>query len=188
MLPDRVGIKPAPGRLKIVQSFMNTVNPKSERDDFNKPEAFREWLTESGLLEGRAKIGSADVAQAKSVRDALRDLLDSGRSAQARAEAVATLNRMTRSAQMAVSFDADGKARIAPLAPSVDGALGKIIAIVVDAMTDGTWANLKLCAGHDCSWAFYDRTKNHSGTWCNITDCGNVAKVRAYRARQTGRP
>jgi len=185
VLPDRVGIKPAPGRLKLVQSFLNTTNPKSDRDDFDGPDVLREWLADSGLLEGRAKITAADVAQAKAVRDALRDLLQDGISAQARSEAVATLNRTTRSSQMAVSFDADGRARVAPLAPSVDGALGKIIAIVVDAMADGTWSNLKLCGGHDCSWAFYDRSKNHSGAWCDISDCGNVAKVRAYRARQT---
>jgi predicted RNA-binding Zn ribbon-like protein len=31
---------------------------------------------------------------------------------------------------------------------------------------------------------FYDNSKNHSGTWCQMAECGNRAKVRAYRARK----
>jgi predicted RNA-binding Zn ribbon-like protein len=97
--------------------------------------------------------------------------------------AAEVLNRAARSAQMSVSFGQRGRACIEPLAPAVDGALGKIIAIVVDAMADGTWERFKICRDPGCSWAFYDRSKNHSGTWCDITSCGNIAKARTYRAR-----
>jgi predicted RNA-binding Zn ribbon-like protein len=31
---------------------------------------------------------------------------------------------------------------------------------------------------------FYDRSKNRSGRWCVMAECGNRAKVRAYRERE----
>ncbi len=43
---------------------------------------------------------------------------------------------------------------------------------------------LRRCAQHDCGWFFLDRTRNHSRRWCIATDCGNLARVRAYAARK----
>ena len=180
---DRVGAKPAPGRLRLVQSFLNTTNMKAGREDFRGPAELKAWLVDSELLSPRATVADCDVRQAIAVRDAFLRLLDARATGKPDPDAVEVLNRSTRSAQMSVSFDSEGHARIEPLAPAVDGALGKLIAIVVDAMADGSWERLKVCRGDDCSWAFYDRSKNRSGTWCDITDCGNVAKARSYRAR-----
>ena len=42
---------------------------------------------------------------------------------------------------------------------------------------------VKACPADDCRWAFYDRSRNRSGTWCDMSDCGNRAKARAYRKR-----
>lgn len=43
---------------------------------------------------------------------------------------------------------------------------------------------LKLCRNGDCGIAFYDRSKNNSRVWHDVTRCGNATNVRAYRARQ----
>jgi predicted RNA-binding Zn ribbon-like protein len=54
-------------------------------------------------------------------------------------------------------------------------------------MANGTWERLKACALHDtCEWAFYDWSKNRSGTWCDMKVCGNRSKARAYRERKRG--
>lgn len=180
-MKERVGDKPAPERLRIIQAFMNTAT--SGREDFAGPDCLREWLSDHGLLEGDSALSAADLRQAISVRDALRQLASARQDGRSDSDAVETLNRAARSAQMSVSFGTDGRACVESLAPAVDGALGKIIAIVVDAMTDGTWDRLKICRDSGCSWAFYDRSKNHSGAWCDIAICGNVAKARTYRAR-----
>lgn len=182
-MTDRIGDKPAPGRLRLVQAFLNSANHKSGREDFSSPAALKEWLVDEQLIPAKAPVADSDVRQATAVRDALIRLIETRGEDKIDSDAVEVLNRSTRSAQMCVSFGTEGRARLEPLAPSVDGALGKLIAIVVDSMADGTWDNLKICRGFDCSWAFYDRSKNHSGTWCDINDCGNVAKARSYRAR-----
>ena len=43
---------------------------------------------------------------------------------------------------------------------------------------------LRECASDTCAWIFVDRTKNGSRRWCSMSDCGNRAKVSAYRDRQ----
>jgi predicted RNA-binding Zn ribbon-like protein len=180
-MKDRIGEKPAPDRLRVVQAFLNTAT--SGREDFASPDCLQEWLIGHDLLDANATVSAADLRQAISVRQALVQLTIARQEGSSDTNAVETLNRAARSAQMSVSFGQRGRACIEPLAPAVDGALGKIIAIVVDAMADGTWDRFKICRDPGCSWAFYDRSKNHSGTWCDITSCGNVAKARTYRAR-----
>ena len=49
---------------------------------------------------------------------------------------------------------------------------------------DGTWARFKECGGEDCRSVFWDRSKNRSGRWCTMKDCGNRAMVRASRERE----
>jgi predicted RNA-binding Zn ribbon-like protein len=44
---------------------------------------------------------------------------------------------------------------------------------------------VKQCPGDNCGWLFLDSSKNGSRQWCDMKDCGNVAKVRRYRERQT---
>jgi len=182
-IEDRIGDKPAPGRLKVVQAFLNSANPKEGREDLISPTYLRDWLAAFDLLPRTSRVSEDDLRQAISVRDALFRMLEKHDAGEQCREAAEVLNRSVRSAQMSVSFGPEGRAHIQSLAPSVDGALGQIIAIVIAAMTDRTWDHLKICRSDTCAWAFYDRSKNHSGTWCDSTSCGNVAKARAYRAR-----
>jgi len=39
------------------------------------------------------------------------------------------------------------------------------------------------CASDTCGWLFLDRSKNHSRRWCDMKDCGNLAKARRYYER-----
>lgn len=43
------------------------------------------------------------------------------------------------------------------------------------------------CEGIGCSMWFYDRTKSHRRRWCSMALCGNRAKARAHRERQSER-
>jgi len=42
---------------------------------------------------------------------------------------------------------------------------------------------IKHCAS-DCRWLFVDRSRNHGRRWCEMSVCGNRAKVRKHRRRQ----
>ncbi|MFY0595534.1 MAG: CGNR zinc finger domain-containing protein [Cognatishimia sp.] len=43
---------------------------------------------------------------------------------------------------------------------------------------------LKLCENTRCREAFIDPTRNKSKKWCASNACGNLTKVRAFRARK----
>ena len=85
---------------------------------------------------------------------------------------------------MGLRFGPDGAVSLQPQAGGVDGALGRLLAIVQGAIAEGTWGRLKVCRQHTCQWAFYDHSKNRSGSWCRMELCGNRVKARAYRSRQ----
>lgn len=46
---------------------------------------------------------------------------------------------------------------------------------------------VKVCANPSCSWMFYDDTMNRSRRWCTTDVCGNLIKVRAFRAKHRRR-
>jgi len=68
----------------------------------------------------------------------------------------------------------------------VDGALARLLAIVAASVENGQWERLKACPRDPCFWAFYDRSKNRSGRWCRMEECGNIEKARAFRERRRG--
>jgi len=42
---------------------------------------------------------------------------------------------------------------------------------------------IKLCQNNHCRQAYIDTSKNRSKKWCSSSACGNLTKVRAFRAR-----
>ena len=46
---------------------------------------------------------------------------------------------------------------------------------------------LRACASKTCEWLFLDASKNHRRRWCDMTKCGNRAKVkRFYTSKKKG--
>lgn len=176
----------APGDLAIVQEFINAWDLQGV-DRLSKPVSLEQWLGEHRLLKEKGRVSEADLRHAVEVREALRDMLAANDGADVPKDAVETLSRAARSAQLVVQFESDGKAKLEPAASGVDAALGKILAIAFRAMLEGTWQRLKACRDDTCRWAFYDRSKNHSGSWCLMSVCGNRYKARKHRQQRRAR-
>lgn len=45
-------------------------------------------------------------------------------------------------------------------------------------------SRVRECGSATCEWLFLDKSRNHTRRWCDMNDCGNVAKVRRFRQRQ----
>jgi predicted RNA-binding Zn ribbon-like protein len=43
---------------------------------------------------------------------------------------------------------------------------------------------VRTCASKTCEWLFLDESKNHRRRWCDMTKCGNRAKVKRFYVRQ----
>src|ERR687885_302363 len=179
--------KAAPGDLNHIRRFVNTLDLEDGSDKIADPESLRDWLAGGELVEARAELTTADVRQAHEVREALRKLLLANNGDPLDPAAVETLNAASKRAELEVRFAPGGEAELTPVRAGVDGAIGRLLAIVSRAMADGTWPRLKACALHEtCEWAFFDWSKNRSGTWCDMAVCGNCTKARAYRQRRRG--
>jgi len=175
----------APGALEQVRAFVNSADFGEEAEEFAGPDALGKWLAEHGLADRHLEVADSDLRRAIELREALRAILLShtdGRPVPA--SAVATLDDAACRAGVRLRFSEDGDAVLEPEADGVEGALGRLLAIMHAALADGTWQRLKACREHSCEWAFYDHTKNRSGTWCKMEVCGNRAKARAYRERR----
>jgi predicted RNA-binding Zn ribbon-like protein len=175
--------KPAPMPLLLVQGFVNTLDLETGTDVLADAKEARSWLITSGLLNRRADISSADLTLAREVRESIRSLLaangnvDPERLRPLRALADAHRARLGVSDQGVVALENSRTA-------DVGDALFELLLIIRVAQQDGTWKRLKACANPECAWAFYDRSRNQQGSWCEMAVCGNRLKNRQFRARR----
>lgn len=171
--------EPAPGRLALVERFVNTVDFEHGREVLSEPERLRTALA----LAPDVRIGAADLRRALEVREALRSLALANNGGDADPAALAVLERAAARGRLVIRFGHEG-AELVPSTRDVDGALADLAGIVYTATADGTWPRLKACRRDVCHWLFYDRSRNRSAVWCRMAVCGNRIKTRAYRERR----
>jgi predicted RNA-binding Zn ribbon-like protein len=71
-----------------------------------------------------------------------------------------------------------------PLGTGSSATIAALLAIVYDAISEGTWSRLRACRKSSCRFAYYDRSKNASRAWCSMTTCGNREKAQRRRQRE----
>jgi predicted RNA-binding Zn ribbon-like protein len=167
---------------ELVRDFVNTVDLEGGVEQLSTPAELAAWLFERGLAPSRVRVTRDDLSRAVEVREALRELLlaNNGEPADV-AGAGRVLDQVARRSGLSVRFDP--QRRLEPTREGIDGALGRIVAFVAEAMVDGRWSRLKACRSQTCRWAFYDRAPNRSRQWCSMRVCGNREKARVYRRR-----
>jgi predicted RNA-binding Zn ribbon-like protein len=148
------------------------------------PADLRRWLAHHELAAPSTRIDDGDFRRALEVREAFRAVLHANNGAPLDASAIDTLDAAARAAELTVRWDEHGHAALEPARTGLDGAFGTLLAIAYRARVEGTWQRLKACPEHTCGWAFYDRSRNRSSTWCSMAVCGNRAKARAFRERR----
>jgi predicted RNA-binding Zn ribbon-like protein len=186
------GRAPAPGELSLVQAFLNSyydLDHDHGAELLTDPASLASWLRGRGLIDGSAALGPAKYGRALVVRERLRDLARANRGAApaASASALGQLNEAAMGASVVVRFSTSGPRFMASPGAGIDGALGRLLAVAATAMIDGSWQRLKVCAGEDCGWTFYDHSRNQTGRWCSMSACGGRAKARAHYQRRRSR-
>ena len=177
--------KPAPLPLLAVQSFANTLDIEDGIDHLASTELFEDWLRKHGLAAPRLQLRSSDLIAARRLRDTVRALLTANATGDPDRDAASDLGRLAERHRVALAADEDGN--LTPRVHTVgraDELLPQLLGVISHAQATGTWPRLKLCQNPECLWAFYDSSKNRSGSWCRMGLCGNRIKNRAYRERQ----
>lgn len=176
----------APGRLEDVRRFLNTwehlARTRENRDHLAR------LARDAALWEQRFKSVRRpkrdDVEGLTALRSGLRRAVETELDA-------AWLNAELRAAGLTVAV-ADGGRTVQYVSDGEQTPLSDLLAIVVEAIADGTWRRLKACP--DCKLVFFDQTRNASKRWCQMSAteggraCGSIAKVRGWRARKGGGP
>ncbi|MED5814798.1 CGNR zinc finger domain-containing protein [Mycolicibacterium sp. 050232] len=177
--------KPAPGSLARIQALVNTIELPAGPDRLADADDAAPWLAANGLLASGASPTAVDLGLVRRVREALRALLvhNTGGPPPA-ADHLAALRELADASTARVELAPDGQVRLAAAGDGVGERLLELLLVMRDAQRDGTWARLKACANDECTWAFYDRSRNHGGTWCDMASCGNMLKNREFRARR----
>jgi predicted RNA-binding Zn ribbon-like protein len=173
----------APGDLELVRRFINTNDLEAGEEQLGTPAALARWLDQHGLNPSPESLDQADLERTIELREALRQVLLANNGAELPGETYERLNAAIGGVAMEVRFDPECGVDLVPSCTGIDAALARIVEIVRVAMEDGEWERLKVCPADDCLWAFYDRSRNHSRTWCSMEVCGNRAKVRTFRER-----
>lgn len=66
---------------------------------------------------------------------------------------------------------------------ALDRVLWLVARSAAELLTSPELARVRRCDGDECGWLFLDATRNGSRRWCDMGDCGNVAKARRFRRR-----
>lgn len=177
--------KPAPGPLRRIQSLVNTVERPDGADRLADPSDARPWLVEQHLLAPSAPLTDADLALVVDVREALRALLiQNGGGPEPTPDRLAPLHRIAEAAHVRPAVGPDGTVAVAVDGDDLPARLAALLLVIHDAQRDDSWRLLKACGNDECRWAFYDKSRNHGGTWCDMASCGNKLKNREFRARR----
>lgn len=70
---------------------------------------------------------------------------------------------------------------------ALDRLLWPIADSAAELLTHEDLTRLRECGGQDCGWLFLDTSKSGRRLWCDMRDCGNLAKVRKFREKQRGK-
>jgi predicted RNA-binding Zn ribbon-like protein len=174
----------APGRLELLQRFINSHNHDfpPEWDRIGTPERAGAWLRQKRLVAPGDRISDADVARLRELREAMRALALANHGGRSDAAAADVIRRVSGAAVLSVAIDEDGRTALQPARRGVDGAVATLLGILHEAQLTGQWSRMKGC--RQCGYVFFDRSRNRSAAWCAMSICGNRTKNRAYHRRR----
>ena len=186
-LARQIEYKVAPEPLIAVQGLANTIASEPEEERLLDPGSARRWMIESGLATRSVEVGEPELAGLVEAREVLRDLIEVNLTGKRPRDLDARLGALARShpVELAPTSGGDLDLDLEPAA-TVDELISQMLGIVYRAQAESKWERLKICASDECRWAFYDRSKNRGGTWCQMETCGNLINNRAYRSRRAG--
>lgn len=126
-----------------------------------------------------------DLAAAKTLRQAIWEAAHArADDAPLPAHAVATINAAAAEPALAPEITPAGFAawRTPVTAPQALSALARE---TVHLLTGPLAHRIRECAGDPCPLVFADASRPGTRRWCSMDRCGNRAKLRAHRARNT---
>lgn len=151
--------------------------------------AATQWVRDHTGHKGR-DLSAAALAPLRQLREGLRQAALGNNGGRPEPGAIREAEAVLRGVPVTVSLSG-GIRGVAVGSSARDGGVDNILATVARAylanQLSGMWPRIKVCAQPSCRWAFLDLSRNGSRRWCDMSECGNRAKNRAWRGRQSHR-
>ncbi|MEU9333350.1 ABATE domain-containing protein [Streptomyces sp. NPDC048290] len=144
------------------------------------------WAARSRLPEGlELAVTEAELTTVRAVRDVLFQLaVDRAHGRPADPGQLAALNSAAAPPPLVPLLTADGSRSWAP-GPATGTQLLSTVARDAIELFSGPYADrVRECGAGDCFLLFVDTSRPGRRRWCAMEHCGNLAKVRAHRARR----
>lgn len=182
-----------------VVDFANTVEWRGDPDAWGERltgyDEFLVWAEAAGLIDASAhKRLAVDAARRPAItRKVVRELIALREAFSAvlgggSKSALATLNAALAAMRFTYRLEPATEGSLHAVAASdVDALrapLAQLAHEIVEFLASDRLARVGRCADHRCGWFFVDTSRNGSRLWCDMADCGNNAKARAFYSRR----
>ncbi|RAU97451.1 peptide chain release factor 2 [Mycobacterium colombiense] len=173
----------------MVQEFLNTAPIQGYNTDLLADEdlaaqwcvgAVSKWAALRDADAQPPSLNATNLAQLRNLREAIAKVVNN-RSPDRRQM------RCVSSVCGTFSLSNSGALWMEPTGSGWRWLASAVFSEICRSQWDDTWKRIKQCRNSLCGRTFYDRSKNNSGTWCNVKMCGNAANLRASRARRRER-
>jgi predicted RNA-binding Zn ribbon-like protein len=148
------------------------------------------WSVHAGILDRReaqrlSKRGSQRVVtRALRLRETIyRICIAALKKESPNSKDMKLLNQEIHEARNHEFVDSSFRIRIKSTNNDLDQILWPVALSASELLTTGDLKRLQQCDGENCGWLFVDTSKNHTRQWCDMSDCGNRAKVRRFRSK-----
>jgi len=181
--------------------FVNTVGNISSENPTEKLNSFSDlidWSKQGKLISDKEAIAIFTEAQKnileaekifqrvlrfrKSIYDIFKSVIN-GEEISGRDLTVFN-NELSRAMSKAEIFSHEGELIWDWNNNSLERILFVITRIAAQLLTSSDLEKLKCCSGENCGWLFYDTSKNNRRQWCDMRDCGNLAKAKRFRVKK----
>jgi predicted RNA-binding Zn ribbon-like protein len=143
---------------------------------------------EDALRAQAARDTAAWLARIHGVRAALREVWDAEVEHRIPDQrALDTVNAAIREApriELVVGEDCCGVGHRHTADDPTGEALARVVGPLVEAIAAGQTSRFRICANDGCREALVDTSRAGRRRWCDMSSCGNQAKVRRYRDRR----
>jgi predicted RNA-binding Zn ribbon-like protein len=153
--------------------------------------AFSRWLAVAGVLPPRSQTQAATSAQLRHARDLREAMNRLVRAAMAGdplpPHDLRAVNDAALQPDLAPQLvESDKRRYVAETRATrkmVEAALSTVARDTVHLLSHAKVGRIKECEHPDCSLLFFDESQSGRRRWCSMDRCGNLVKIRDYRAR-----
>ncbi|WP_436532612.1 CGNR zinc finger domain-containing protein [Actinoplanes sp. HUAS TT8] len=171
--------RPGLGDEELLIAVANTAH--GEQDEFTDAGTMKAWWSGLGV-PGATDPSSQNVAALRTMRSLIRGLALRNNGIEPAPADFADLEALP----LRLDLRGAPTLRADPAGDLARDICAAAAAALLRATARPSWPRVKACRGDDCRWVFIDGSRNCSRRWCDMANCGNRAKIAAFRDRHRG--